>query len=405
MIDLLGSGVLSLTAFVAVISFVVVIHELGHYWAGRRFGVHAEAFSIGFGPTLLSRRDGRGTQWRVAALPLGGYVRFRGDENAASAPDRETLKQLRESRADADTVLHFKPVWQRAIIVAAGPAANFLLAIVLFAALGMMRGEEIVQPLVGEVIEGSPAQAAGFQSGDLIVMMDGRRVDSFYDVMQHVSIRAGSPVSFTLDRNGDRIELAAIPQRQVRPDGLGGERALGFLGVALSAEAEETRVCCSLLQAPGHGVARTWEMTSMIADYMARLVTGRASLEHVNGPLGIATTAGQVANAAASGGASVSGSQEAGPPLVARIGTVVISLLAFSALLSVALGLMNLLPIPVLDGGHLVYYAYEAVTKHPPSAALQDAAFRVGFGLLIGVMIVATWNDLSYLRGLFFCTR
>jgi regulator of sigma E protease len=401
MFDLLGSGLLSVAAFLAVISFVVVIHELGHYWAGRVFGVHAEAFSIGFGSTLVSWTDRLGTQWRISALPLGGFVRFRGDENAASAPDRETLKRLREERTDADTVLHFKPVWQRAIIVAAGPIANFILAAVLFAVIGFVRGEVTVQPLIGVVQAGEPAAEAGFQPGDEILTMDGRRVDSFLDVMQHVGVRAGVPVDFTVSRNGETVALTATPARRMREDGLGGERALGFLGIGLSREAERTRVCCNLMQAPIHGVERTFEIAGTIASYMARLVTGRASLEHVNGPLGIATTAGQVANAAASGGAASSGAVGEGPTALERAGRVAISLLAFSALLSVALGLMNLLPIPVLDGGHLVYYAYEAITQHPPSAALQDAAFRVGFMLLIGVLIVATWNDLSYLRGLF----
>ena len=402
MFDLVSSGLITVVAFVAVISFVVVIHELGHYWAGRAFGVHAEAFSIGFGSELFSWRDRLGTRWRIAAMPLGGYVRFRGDENAASAPDRETLEKLRAERDDADMVLHFKPLWQRAIVVAAGPAANFVLAVVLFAVIGALRGEVAVQPLIGQVVEGAPAAEAGFQAGDEILTMDGRRVDSFFEVMQHVSVRAGNPVDFTVARDGQTVSLSATPERRMRPDGLGGERALGFLGVGLSADAERTRTCCNLVQAPIHGVERTYETAAMIADYMARLVTGRASLEHVNGPLGIATTAGQVANAAASGGAASGAEAGQGPGLGERAGAVIISLLAFSALLSVALGLMNLAPIPVLDGGHLVYYAYEAVAQRPPSAALQEAAFRAGFLLLIGVLLVATWNDLSYLRGLFF---
>lgn len=401
MIDLLGSGLLSVAAFLAVISFVVVIHELGHYWAGRVFGVHAEAFSIGFGSTLVSWTDRLGTQWRISALPLGGFVRFRGDENAASAPDRETLKRLREERTDADTVLHFKPVWQRAIIVAAGPVANFILAAVLFAVIGAVRGERWIEPVIGEVQSGSAAQEAGLLEGDRILMLDGRPVTNYLQVGAYGAVRAGVPVEFTIERNQRRMTITVTPERQVRDDGLGGQRALGTFGFFGSEDAERGWRRVEVWQAPIHGVERTFEIAGTIASYMARLVTGRASLEHVNGPLGIATTAGQVANAAASGGsASAAGDGEA-PSALERAGRVAISLLAFSALLSVALGLMNLLPIPVLDGGHLVYYAYEAVTQHPPSAALQDAAFRVGFMLLIGVMIVATWNDLSYLRALF----
>ncbi len=397
MIDLFGSGLLTVIAFLGVMSFVVIIHELGHYWAGRTFGVHAEAFSIGFGTPLFSWRDRLGTLWRVAALPLGGYVRFRGDENAASAPDRATLEQLRQTRSDADTVLHFKPLWQRAIIVAAGPMANFLLAIVLFSALGMMRGEFRVEPLIGQVEAGSPAEVAGFRPGDLLVAMDGRRLDNYDDLRAYASVRAGTAIDFTVERGGETVFLTATPERRMREDGLGGRRGLGTLGLYASPDARRERVGISPVMAPVHGVVRTWETTEMIAGFLGRLVTGRASVDQLNGPLGIATTAGQVANLAASAGASA----DAPPTVLQRAGTVAISLLALSALLSVSLGFMNLLPIPVLDGGHLVYYAYEAVTQRPPSAALQEVAFRAGFLMLIGVLVVATWNDLSYLRGLF----
>lgn len=397
MIDLFGSGLLTVIAFLGVMSFVVIIHELGHYWAGRAFGVHAEAFSIGFGTPLFSWRDRLGTLWRVAALPLGGYVRFRGDENAASAPDRATLEQLRQTRSDAETVLHFKPLWQRAIIVAAGPLANFLLAIVLFSALGMMRGEFRVEPLIGQVEAGSPADVAGFRPGDLLVAMDGRRLDNYDDLRAYASVRAGTAIDFTVERGGETVFLTATPERRMREDGLGGRRGLGTLGLYASPDAQRERVGISPLMAPVHGVVRTWETTEMIAGFLGRLVTGRASVDQLNGPLGIATTAGQVANLAASAGASA----DAPPTVLQRAGTVAISLLALSALLSVSLGFMNLLPIPVLDGGHLVYYAYEAVTQRPPSAALQEVAFRAGFLMLIGVLVVATWNDLSYLRGLF----
>lgn len=397
MIDLFGSGLMSLIAFLGVMSFVVIIHELGHYWAGRRFGVHAEAFSIGFGTQLFSWRDRLGTVWRVAALPLGGYVRFRGDENAASAPDRATLERLRAERSDADTVLHFKPLWQRAIVVAAGPAANFLLAIVLFSALGVVRGEVRVEPVIGQVEAGSPAEQAGIRTGDRVLTIDGRGVDNYLDLGAYASVRAGVPIDFTVDRGGETLELTVTPERRVRADGLGGERALGTMGFFSAPEAARERVGINPIMAPIYGVERTWETTSTIASFLGRLVTGRASIDHLNGPLGIATTAGQVANLAASGG----GSASEPTPLLTRVATVATSLLALSALLSVSLGLMNLLPIPVLDGGHLVYYAYEAVAQRPPSAALQEVAFRAGFLMLIGVLVVATWNDLSYLRGLF----
>ncbi|KAA5801588.1 site-2 protease family protein [Alkalicaulis satelles] len=395
MTELFGAGLLSVAAFVAVISFVVVIHELGHMWAGRMFGVHAEVFSVGFGPTLATWRDRQGTLWRIAALPLGGYVRFRGDENAASAPDHQALEQLRAGRADADSVFHFKPVWQRAIIVAAGPLANFLLAIVVFAALGMARGEFITPPVIGQVQAGSPAEIAGFEPGDRVVAINGRTARSFTDISQAVIVRTGQDIRFDVERGDEIVRLNATPRREIRADGLGGERAMGFLGVS-SQTGRPEQVRYSLLEAPGYGVRRTWETVSMIGDYMVRLVTGRASFEMINGPIGIATTAGQVANV------SVAAPAQDSPPAHERVWRMVLSLAALSAVISVALGLMNLLPIPVLDGGHLVYYAYEAVTRRAPSLAVQEIGFRIGVGLVLTLLVVATWNDLNYLRGLFF---
>jgi regulator of sigma E protease len=188
----------------------------------------------------------------------------------------------------------------------------------------------------------------------------------------------------------------------MREDGLGGERGLGFIGVGVSPEADRGRARVGLLGAPAYGVERTTETVTMIGDYLARLVTGRASLEHINGPLGIATTAGQLANNAVDapgGGEGAAGA--GGSALGVQLANLALSLLTLSALLSVALGLMNLLPIPVLDGGHLVYYGYEAIAGKPPSPAVQDAGFRIGLGLILCMLVVATWNDLSYLRGLF----
>lgn len=397
MFETASAGLLSLFAFLAVISIVVVIHELGHFQVGRWCGVHAEVFSVGFGPTLFSWCDAKGTQWRIAALPLGGYVRFRGDENAASAPDRQQLARLREEHADPGTVFHFKPVWQRALIVAAGPMANFILAIAIFAAFGAIRGEVRIEPRVGDVVAGSPAEAAGLQPGDLIMAIDGQAVSGFTDITRIVFMRAGEQLDLAVERDGQRLTLQATPERRVMDDQLGGERARGFLGIAVSRDAERTRERYSLLEAPVYGVQRVAETVGMIFDYMARLVTGRASTEYLNGPIGIATTAGQIANIAVSDEGA--GTDGAGP--ADRVARLVLGLLSLSALLSVALGLMNLLPIPVLDGGHLVYYAYEAVAGHPPGPAVQTVGFRLGLALILGMMLVATWNDISYLRDLF----
>ena len=396
MLDWLGSGTLSILAFVMVMGFVVIIHELGHYWAGRICGVHADAFSMGFGPTLVSRTDKLGTVWKVSALPLGGFVQFRGDANAASAPDYETLDRLRAEHPDPDSVLHFKPVWQRAFIVAAGPLANFLLAMVLFSILGVINGERVIEPRIGVVEEGSAAAQGGFMPGDLVTEINGSQISNFNSIREYVATRANQPIRFTVERDGSPVELTVTPDRTLRPDGLGGERAVGFMGVGVSQDAQIQVVRPALWEAPIYGVTRTVETTGTIISYLSRLVTGRASTEHINGPVGIATTAGQLANLAVSDGGAA---QPVG--LLTRLERLFVVMLALSALLSVGLGLMNLLPIPVLDGGHLVYYAYEAIAKRPPSPSVQEMGFRLGLGLILAMFLVATWNDLSYLRGQF----
>lgn len=396
MFDWLGSGALSIFAFILVMGFVVIIHELGHYWAGRACGVHADAFSMGFGPTLFSRTDKLGTVWKVSALPLGGFVQFRGDANAASAPDYDTLDKLRREHPDPDSVLHFKPVWQRAFIVAAGPLANFALAIVLFAILGVLQGESRLEPLVGEVMADSPAQQAGFEVGDRVIRMDNTPIEGFTDMTEYVVTRAGQPITVMVERAGEPVQLTVTPARVMRDDSLGGERPLGTIGIRSSVEAERVIYRPALWEAPIYGVTRTIDTTGTIVSYLTRLVTGRASTEHINGPVGIATTAGQLANMAVSDNGST---QPIG--LMTRLERLFIVMLALSALLSVGLGLMNLLPIPVLDGGHLVYYAYEAIAKRPPSPSVQELGFRVGLGFILAMFVVATWNDLSYLRGQF----
>ena len=395
MMDVIGSGALTVFAFVFVISLVVVIHELGHYAAGRVFGVHAETFSIGFGPTLAAWRAQSGTLWRIAALPLGGYVKFRGDLNPASLPDGA----IDRSDPQADTVMHLKPVWQRAIIVAAGPAANFILAVLLFTMLGLARGEFSYTTFVTGVIKGAAAEEAGFEIGDQILTLDGQEVEAGLDVVAYVAVRAGQPIEVEVLRDGRVEVLTATPRRTLVEDRFGGERPLGRLGIEVSAVGAGERVCCTLFQAPLYGVSETAETTSMIVSFLGRLITGNASVELMNGPLGIATLAGQVANVAVEAPQALA--DQPAPSLADRLARLILGLLTLSALLSVTLGLMNLLPIPVLDGGHLVYYAYEAVTRRPPSLALQQAGFGIGLVLIIGMMVVATWNDLSYLRGLF----
>ncbi|MHA6288652.1 M50 family metallopeptidase [Maricaulis sp. CAU 1757] len=390
---LIGGGILTIFSFVFLISIVVVIHELGHYWAGRLCGVHAEAFSMGFGPTVVSWRDKRGTVWRIAAFPLGGYVKFLGDAGAASEPDADKLDEIRRRMGpDADRCYHFKPIWQRAFITAAGPIANFILAITIFAALALSFGSQPYQaPVVGSVAEGSAAQEAGFIPGDEILAINGNEIRSFQEIVTEVIWRPGEELRFTVNREGETLILRAAPRATAVEDPFGGTRTLGRLGLG-SVAGPPLRDRFNPVTAVGYGIDRTWAAVSMTGRYVSRVVTGRASVELLNGPVGIATTAGQTAVS------SVEAGQSAGESTL----LLVVNLIHLAAYLSVGLGLVNLLPIPILDGGHLVYYAYEAVARRPLSMKAQSIGFRVGLALVLCMMLVATWNDLNYLLGQMF---
>lgn len=391
MAEFFSFGIVSALAFLIVIGLVIVIHELGHLYAGRMCGVHAEAFSFGFGPTLFARRDRKGTIWRVAAFPLGGYVRFLGDANAASAPDQEALAKLRaEVGPDADRCFHFKPIWQRAFITAAGPIANFILAIVIFTVLSMTLGASGHAPVVAGVQPDSPAEAAGFEAGDRIVSIDGEPIRFFSEITGELFYRPGEEVTVRILRDGQERDLSVASRMRTVEDRFGGTRRIPQIG--LERTNEEIFVRYGPIEAVGAGVAQVWTVVAATGNYIGRIVTGRASPEHLNGPIGIFTAAGQMANASLEDGETASES----------VRTLAINLLALAGILSIGLGLVNLLPIPILDGGHLVYYAYEAVARRPMSAKMQAIGFRVGLALVLGMMLVATWNDVNYLRGMFF---
>ena len=389
--SLIGSGFLTIFSFVFLISIVVVIHELGHYWAGRVCGVHAEAFSMGFGPTLLSWRDKQGTVWRIAAFPLGGYVKFLGDAGAASEPDEAKLAEIRDRMgSDAEKCYHFKPIWQRAFITAAGPIANFILAITIFATLAQTLGVNYLEPVVGGFTENSTAARAGFLPGDRILAINAQRVDRFRDITSEVSWRPGEELTFQVERDGQTLTLQAAAALTTVEDPYGGERQIARLGIQSNGVA--LRRTFNPVSAIGYGVNQTWTVVSMTGRYVSYVVTGRSPPTMLNGPLGIATTAGQTAMT----------SVERGEDAAQSMFLLLINLINLAGFLSVGLGLVNLLPIPILDGGHLVYYAYEAVARRPLSMKAQAIGFRVGLALVLGMMLVATWNDLNYLLGQIF---
>ena len=380
--------------FLFVLGLVVTIHELGHFLAAKACGVAVDQFSIGFGRPIFAWRDKSGVNWQVAWIPLGGYVRFSGDETAASVPDHEDLMALRrqvlqeEGPAALNRYFHFKPVWQRAIVVVAGPLANFVLSTVLFAILLMTVGETMVPARVDGLIAGGAASRAGFQVGDVIKAIDGHPIKGFSDMQEYVGLRAGVPISFTVQRAGQIQTLTAAPAMREMQSPLGKQK-IGVLGIeGRQKPGDVTHIRYNPIQAVGGGAVRTWDTLKTTVFVIGRLLHGQLPADQLSGPLGIAQTSGAIAHVGAEGAPN---------PWMAFVGDLT-ALLGLAAVLSVSIGFMNLLPVPVLDGGHLLFYAYEAAARRPLGAKVQAAGYRVGLALLLGLMLFATWNDLQRLR-------
>lgn len=395
--SVLIDGLVILAAGLFVFSLIVIIHELGHFWTARAFGVRIETFSIGFGRTLARWTDARGTVWRLAALPLGGYVKFFGDASAASVPDRTRLAEIaaaidaQHGPGAAKECFHFKPLWQRALVVAAGPIANFILAFVIFALVVGAFGERGWRPQIAAVVPDSPAAAAGFQAGDVVTTINGRPVRFFHELERHVALSAGDAVRFGVERGDGQRELTATIGRGAKRDPFGFTISAGFLGVSLDTEARNWReVRYGPVSALGRGAAMTYEMGAAPVRYIGRIFEGRESGEHLGGITRIAVSAGKIAKMSFEAG------NEGGLGL-ALLNTTV-SLLMLAGALSVGVGLLNLLPLPILDGGHLVYYGYEAVAGRPLAEGAQIWGFRIGLALVVGLVVFVTWNDLRYLR-------
>jgi regulator of sigma E protease len=486
----------TILSFLFVFSLIIVVHELGHFWAARFCGVRISTFSMGFGPSLLSATDKHGTVWRLRALPLGGYVKFFGDAGAASNPDTSHLEAMRAeiaSRYGAEAVAecyHFKPVWQRAIIAAAGPAANFILAFAIFSVAVAAVGEHGFPPVVGAVTPDTPAAAAGLQPGDVILGAHGRTFRYYSDLQRFAALSAGDTTSLTVRRDGRELAVPVTVGRRTVVDDFGGESSMGYIGVALGLDpvlaapvpgspaaaaglaagdvvlavdgapiryfAQAQRILDDaspgpveieverdgrtlelaldippadadaagesgaqtgeqagaraadlgfrldvadqqIVDRPGpfgalaHGAKWTWDAVTAPVSYIARTVTGRESGRELGSVLRIGKFAGAIAEdayvAGSSGGGVLGGLWSAIGALVLLAGT-----------LSVAIGLFNLLPIPILDGGHLLYYGYEAVAGRPLGEGAQEWGFRIGLALVLGLAIFVTWNDLRYLR-------
>jgi regulator of sigma E protease len=369
----LGSGLLGyLVPFLFVLTIVVFFHELGHFLIARLCGIRVLAFSLGFGPELLGFTDRTGTRWKLSAVPLGGYVKFFGDENAASAPDSDALAQMPEE--ELRLTFPAQPVSFRMAVVVAGPLANFLLAIAIFAGIFMIYGKQSTSARVDSIQPGSAAEAAGFVPGDLVFSIDGRRIDSFAEMQRIISTSAGQKLQVVVDRGGAVVTLKATPTLKEMKDNFGNLHRIGVLGITRSMAPGDLKTERSPpLTALRLGVEETWFVIDRTLSYIGGVIVGREATDQLGGPIRIAQVSGQVASAG------------------------FVALLHLAAVLSVSIGLLNLFPVPLLDGGHLLFYAIEAVRGKPLSERAQELGFRIGFAIVVMLMIFATFNDILHL--------
>lgn len=368
-----GFGFLSyLIPFLFVLTIVVFFHELGHFLVARLHRIRVLVFSLGFGPELLGYNDRTGTRWKLSAVPLGGYVKFFGDDNAASAPDQDALSQMSEE--ERRQAFPAQPVAARAAVVVAGPLANFVLAIMIFAGIFMLYGKQSTSARVDAVQPGSAAETAGFVPGDLVLSIDGRRIESFADMQRIVSTSAGEALQVEVDRGSRVVTLTATPALKEIKDNFGNVHRIGVLGITRSMAPGDVRYEKSgPITALRLGVEETWFVIERTLSYIGGVIVGREATDQLGGPIRIAQVSGQVASAG------------------------FVALLHLAAVLSVSIGLLNLFPVPLLDGGHLLFYGIEAVRGKPLSERAQELGFRIGFAIVVMLMIFATFNDILHL--------
>ena len=359
-----------LIPFLFVLTIVVFFHELGHFLVARACGVKVETFSIGFGPEIFAFLDKHGTRWRLAAVPLGGYVKFFGDADGASAPSPELLASM--SPAERRLSFHGQPVYNRAAIVVAGPMANFILAIVIFTSTFLMNGREVLLPRVNAVVSGDAADQAGFKPGDVIVSIDGTPIKSWLEMQRIVQASAEIPLNFVLRRDNKEISTIATPRTRDLDTGFGKNRA-GVLGVSASSLPEDwIKQDMGLKESVSAAFGETWFIIARTGSYFGGLFTGRETVEQISGPIRIAEVSGKMAQFGLG------------------------ALMSLAAVLSVSIGLINLVPVPMLDGGHLLFYFFEAIRGRPLSERTQELSFKIGMAMVGALMLFATFNDILH---------
>jgi len=364
LVAVLGNYTSWIVPFLFTLTVIVFFHELGHFLVARWCGIRVLVFSMGFGPEVAGFNDRHGTRWKISLIPLGGYVKFFGDDNEASVPDPAVLAAMSEEERRHS--FFGQSVGRRAAVVVAGPLTNFILAVIVFAGVFMVFGKPTAIPRVASVEPNSAAAAAGFEPGDLVTAIDGRKIDNFVDMQRIVGFAGGHPLTIVVDRGGIPVTLTATPEiRNNR----------GVLGVTRSNQPGDVKVeSVGALDAVKLGADKTWFIVETTLSYIRDVFVGRQSADQIGGPIGIARISGQVA----------------------ELGWG--ALFDFIGVISVSIGLMNLFPVPLLDGGHLLFYSIEAIRGRPLSERAQEVGFRIGLAIVVMLMIFATMNDILHLR-------
>ena len=382
MISLLNILVFILS-FLMLITFLVYFHELGHYLTARLFKVKVEKFSIGFGKPLFQWKSKNGTIWSLGRIPLGGYVKFFEIDNQKN----DVFSHIKND----DKLFTTIPVFQRMLVVLAGPIFNFILTIFIFAILSFTLGSYKVESIVGTVVEGSPADKAGFLVGDKILSMDNVNVSDFNDLRRYVALRGDTDILAKIQRNEAKLKLTIMPERIFEKDLIGGISETAKIGIGLSEPLVITRLEYNFFEAIAYGYNELISSISMTGYYIGRVIKGKEDGKQLGSIIKIATISGKVA---------VDAINE-NTPMPIRLRELSIRLLTIGASLSVALGVANLMPIPMLDGGHLVYYGYEAIAGRPLSQKKQEIGFQLGLAILFTLFVVLTLNDISYVSSIF----